>query len=221
MKSIFEIAAEVVARRGIDLNAQVQEPEPFDPDRFRLAQAEAVLADIIPGRFRDATTTHPVVLGWAERFLTRATGCPSLVLIGEPGTGKTYTAYAVLRAVVIAAVKAGKPVYFKAVRHPDFNDMLRPKQDGSHEHALDPYLSAELLLFDDIGAGKQSDWTADSLYRLVDHRWSEDLPTIYTTNASQGQLATAVGERIVSRLSDATMVLLNGPDRRKQIRGQR
>lgn len=185
-----------------------------DVVEFRTEQAAAVLAARIPPRFAVAVVDKAEVGAWVQRYLTDPDGAPSLVLTGPTGVGKTHQAWAAVRAVVEGRARAGKGVRWRATTHPDLNAEMRPKPDGSHAFALEPYLAAELLLFDDLGAGKQSDWTGDSLHRLVDHRWAYRLPTIYSTNLTRRQLIEAVGDRVVSRLADAEHVAIKGGDRR-------
>lgn len=183
---------------------------------FLTEQAATVLSRRIPARFADAVCDHPQVAAWADRFAADPTRVPSLVLTGPTGTGKTRQCWGLLRKVVMAHATTGRRVRWEFTTHPELNDQLRPKPDGSHAWALEPYLHAELLILDDLGAGKQSEWTGDSLHRLVDHRWSHMLPTVYSTNLTPAQLADAVGDRIVSRLADSTRVALKGSDRRRE-----
>jgi len=181
---------------------------------FRQQQAAAVLARRVPARFADAKVTHPEIRAWVDRYLTNPRETPSIVVAGPTGVGKTYQCWGAIREIVQALAARGKGLRWASTTHPDLNHALRPKGDGSHEHALDPYLRAELLFLDDLGAGKQSEWTGDSLFRLVDHRWATCLPTIYSTNLSPDALVNAVGDRIVSRLADSVRVTLSGRDRR-------
>ncbi|CCA55383.1 putative DNA replication protein, partial [Streptomyces venezuelae ATCC 10712] len=86
-----------------------------------------------------------------------------------------------------------------------------------------------LLLLDDLGSAKATEWTEEVTYRLVNERYNACRPTIYTSNLparavldEQGRplgpdLTTALGERIVSRLSeDTTVVAMTGTDRRRR-----
>jgi DNA replication protein DnaC len=204
---------EILARRGVD-PALAVEPPPFDPVAHRLENANAVLAATIPGRFADATVTDRTVAEWVNRFLADPATTPSLFLSGATGVGKSWLMWAALRDIMLERARRGEGLAFRATSHPDLNDRLRPKSDGSHGQALDPFLSAELVLLDDLGAGKQSAWTGDSLYRLVDHRWANCLPMIFTTNLPLAALTEAVGDRVVSRLGDAVRVAVRGDDRR-------
>lgn len=186
----------------------------MDVVAFRVDQARATLAGRIPPRFAAAEVDRPDVARWVGRCLTGLEGAPPLVLTGPTGVGKTWQCWGALRAVVEGRAHTGQGTRWRATTHPDLNAEMRPKPDGSHAFALDPYLAAELLLFDDLGAGKQTDWTGDALYRLVDHRWAHHLPTIYSTNLTRVVLTEAVGDRVVSRLADAVHVAIKGGDRR-------
>lgn len=215
MTDIPPLTAEILARRGIDpAAADSWMPAEYDPVTFRTEQAREVLARVIPSRFAEAKPDHPEVADWVRRYLAVPTEAPSLVLVGPTGTGKTWQCWGAVRAVVEGLAATGRGLIWRATTHPDLNAALRPKPDQSHSWALDPYLEAELLFLDDVGAGKQSEWTGDSLYRLVDHRWSNRKTTIYSTNLTAKALTDAVGDRVVSRLVDAVHVAIKGTDRR-------
>ena len=72
-----------------------------------------------------------------------------------------------------------------------------------------------LLVIDDLGAQKETDYARERLYGLINYRYNELLPTIITANVGPGQL----DDRIASRLQDhrlSCVEVLSGPDRRKQ-----
>lgn len=207
--------AEILARRGIDPAAvDTYEPPEFDIVAFRTEQAREVLNRRVPGRFAEAKPDNPDVADWVARYLAAPTEAQSLVLVGPTGTGKTYQCWGALRAVVEGLAATGRGLTWRATTHPDLNAAMRPKSDNSHNGALEMYMEAELLMLDDLGAGKQSEWTGDALYRLVDHRWSNQKTTIYSTNLTPTALTDAVGDRVVSRLADALRVTIKGTDRR-------
>ena len=75
------------------------------------------------------------------------------------------------------------------------------------------YLDAPLLILDDLGTEKLTDWAAEKLDTLIDHRYIKGLPLVVTTNVPAAQLSP----RIASRLQDRRLgrvVTLSGPDYR-------
>jgi DNA replication protein DnaC len=164
--------------------------------------------DRIPARFRAEGRPHRDVLGWCDRFLTAPSEAGGLLLTGPVGTGKTWTAWAVYRHLVLSGWRGS----FEAWSVPWLLEQLRP---GGDPDVLDRCRTCSLLLLDDLGAERLSGWTVDRLHLLVDGRYERVLPTVVTSNVPRRELADAVGDRVASRLlEDATVVALTGPDRR-------
>lgn len=94
-------------------------------------------------------------------------------------------------------------------------DLLRP---GGPEGALYDLADLELLILDDLGSERPTEWTAERLYALVNRRWLEERPTIVTSNLASGELQQAVGPRVYSRLvgNGSVGIGLSGPDRRRK-----
>lgn len=189
---------------------------PFDPRietvDERVERVTAALDRRIHVRYRAARVTHPPIVAWAKRTADGAT--EPLFIAGTTGTGKTWQAFGAIRALATHAAKHGRTLNWDYVTHPVLAAAARPHPDQSHVTALDPYLSLNLLVVDDIGATKSTDWTADTLYQLVDHRDHHCLPTIWITNLDPRALHEALSDRIESRLLAAETVTMTGPDRR-------
>ena len=77
---------------------------------------------------------------------------------------------------------------------------MQIKKKKSAEEIIERAKSTPLLILDDIGAEKASEWTQEQLYRIVNFRYEHMLPTVITTNCDGAQLEMALGRRIVSRL---------------------
>jgi DNA replication protein DnaC len=88
------------------------------------------------------------------------------------------------------------------------DDSVRRARDCQH---------AGLLVIDDLGAEKPSEWTQERLYSVVDHQYANCLPLIVTSNLPPKELAGQTGERVASRLAETCeVVLMTGADRRKR-----
>lgn len=177
---------------------------------LRIEQANAVLPRVIPARYRDAKVEHPEVAAWVRDVIGGSN--ESLLLPGDVGVGKTHNAYAALAAVVLGLAAKGIGCQPAAVTHAGLNDAGRPGGDG-----IDRFMTANLLVLDDLGSAHVTNWNADVLYRVIDTRWAELRPTIYTLNFDPDLLAERVGARVTSRLYGmCRTVLVEGPDRRQQ-----
>jgi DNA replication protein DnaC len=205
-------ALRICAERGIAPADTLDEP-PLTRREFYRAQLAGSIHRHWDGLYDDARPVTAVA-GWIRRHLADPKACPSLFVAGITGTGKTFAAVAALRVIGEHRADHGRGLNWAAVTHPDLADQMRPKSDGSHEWALDRYLDADLLILDDLGSGMTREWTTDWLQRLVDRRWTRRAATIYTTNLESGPLRKAVGDRVYSRIGDATQVRFEGADRR-------
>jgi DNA replication protein DnaC len=119
-----------------------------------------------------------------------------LILYGPTGCGKTHLACAVLSCVLEDGYRAA---YWCV---PQMLEMLMPGGDeGEQQMILDKALLSRVLLLDDLGAEKPSEWTRKELTIILDARWRENRPTIVTTNLLPGEeLRRDCGDRAYSRL---------------------
>ncbi|GGV01609.1 hypothetical protein GCM10010495_10900 [Kitasatospora herbaricolor] len=93
----------------------------------------------------------------------------------------------------------------------------RPRQGVDSEQEMRALMACPLLIIDDLGAAKATEWTEALTLRLVNHRYEYMLPTIFTTNLPLGDIRAALGDRTASRLAEmCERVILTGPDRRRR-----
>lgn len=178
-------------------------------------------AERFPLRYRRAETDRADVLEWVRRFHADPSSAPSLLLLGPTGTGKTYQAYGALRAAVTVALetRAGgfRAPRWQALTYADLCASLRPRgRDHDTEAVLERYRTIELLFVDDLGAAKATEFVEESTYRLINGRYEDMKPSIFTSNLALPELREAIGDRIASRLAETCVrVVLAGPDRRR------
>lgn len=200
--------------------------EPGHPEYHRRQRAEFALTrwqTAVPYRYREATAEHPAVQAWADRTTADIRDAGFLVLHGTIGTGKTHQAYGALRRIAEAGPRNFQMI---ATTAPDLYGLLRPGgSDKSSEHELKRLMQIPLLLLDDLGTEKLSEFTEEATYRIVNHRYNESLPLLITTNlpiktgAPTSDLVTRLGDRLASRLAQtATIVGFDGPDLRRGLR---
>ena len=178
---------------------------------WNIARAKYECDQVFPKRFVTATPTDPAVIAWAVGYISNPTEARSLLLLGPTGVGKTYQAYGALRS----AVSTARAPKWAATTFADFIADLRPSGKDP-EGTLNGYRSAGLLLLDDLGAAKSSEWVEETTYRLLNYRYEAMLPSIFTTNLPLAQLREGLGDRLASRLVETCdRVVLAGADRRR------
>ena len=138
------------------------------------------------------------------------------MLLGNAGLGKTHAALAIAGKVL----EKGFDVIY--VSSPDFFSKLEALhfgQDsaGEEEMLLRTAAGADLLILDDLGSEFNSSFLISTLYSLLNNRLGAKLPTIVTTNITDGALLEKLyTEKISSRLSSFVPFLFMGDDIRAQ-----
>lgn len=105
---------------------------------------------------------------------------PGLLLIGPPGVGKTHLAVAALRDLI---AKGFAGVFYNyATLLQQIRAGYDPASNVSDRDAYRTALDAELLLLDDLGAHRVTDWVEDTVTEIITHRCNNGKPLIATTN---------------------------------------
>lgn len=182
-----------LAKRPVDFAAHERRVQ-----REWREEKTAVLLKRIPPRFRDAIPRNADTLQWLDDYADGERR--NLVLQGPVQTGKTWEAC----AVAIRLLRKFIPVTIIEV--PDLMDDLRPGGDDSGA-GLAPYKAAPVLVLDDLGAEKQSEWTEEQLYSIVNSRYKNQLPIIVTTNLTGTQFIERYDQRLTRRLFEDTVVV--------------
>lgn len=124
-----------------------------------------------------------------------------LKLFGNYGCGKTHLCAAIIHKLAggkVRTVFMVVPELLRTIRQ-SFN-----QDDDSSRRIVDKAEKAALLILDDLGAEKTSDWVREQLYIIINRRYENMLPTIVTTNCTTQELVNRLGERTVSRLIEMT-----------------
>ena len=169
---------------------------------------------------------------WAEQYPLDRTG---LLLVGPSGVGKTHLSVAAMRRLI----EKGIPCLFC-----DYRELLKriqnsynPSVQATELEVLKPIFETEVVLLDDLGAVKPSEWVWDTVSLILNSRYNETRTTLITSNYLDGPSAAAdgvegprraareetlgdrIGERMRSRLFEmCRLVQLNGRDYRQRFR---
>jgi DNA replication protein DnaC len=165
-----------------------------------------------PSAARAAEKVENYLKSWEEN---REFG-RGLYFCGGVGTGKTHLAVAVMNELM---QRKRVPSLFVTV--PEFLDNLReaymiPGRDL--DEWMDAVKNADLLVLDDLGAEKPNPWVRERLFVVVNHRYREALPTLFTSNIGPRDLASQLGERTASRIiAMCDWISLEGEDYRETV----
>ncbi len=163
---------------------------------------------------------------YVQRFLDKYPQIDvGLLFLGNCGVGKTHLAVALLKRVIMEKGDGG--LFY------DFRDLLREIQASwnsvsqtSELEVLRPVLEARVLVLDELGANKPTEWVRDTIAHIINCRYNDRKLTIFTSNyldvpGRQGEesLTDRIGVRLRSRLYEMCKeVEIRGEDFRKELK---
>ncbi|HEY7412601.1 MAG TPA: ATP-binding protein [Vicinamibacteria bacterium] len=205
---------------------------------------DVLLSCRVPPRYEHCVLAQfeaftPALSAALEKCLRYAEGYPylgstdeglGLLFTGDNGVGKTHLAVGVLREL---AEKKGAVGQFW-----DFHELIREIKNSYDEttrttelQVLEPVVEADVLLLDDLGGWKMTDWMNDTLFYILNSRYLSKRATIITTNFQdvdreaavradalrrKEYLIDRVGQRLRSRLMEMCLVVpVQGTDYRQ------
>ena len=186
-----------------------------------------------PSSHRTLSAAHLRARKFVEGYPVETAGT-GLLLTGSIGVGKTHLAVGILQALV--AERGATGLFY------DYRDLLKQVQNSYNRQVaateleiLAPVFEAEVLVLDELGASKPTDWVWDTVAHILNTRYNDRRTTIITTNyANAGPLGTEpgmrasvreetlgdrIGERMRSRLQEMCVVMeMQGEDFRQKVK---
>ena len=150
---------------------------------------------------------------YVERFPEYWRSGKGLLLYGAVGTGKTFYSACVANAVIDAGYRAYMTNF----------STIADNLSGTWDKAeyIDNLMRYDLLIIDDLGAERKSEFMQEQVWKVSDARYRSGLPLIVTTNLTAEELDAGDGlgnKRIYSRLLERCLAVeVKGKDRRREI----
>ena len=146
-----------------------------------------------------------------------------LLLMGPCGVGKTHLSAAILRGLI----EKGIPCLFyeSGALLKEIQSSYNPVSQTSESKVLAPVYETDVLVLDELGATKPTDWVRDTMMQIINTRYNDKKLTIFTTNYTDARgserdenLEDRIGVRLRSRLYEMCETLrVEGEDYRKRF----
>jgi len=211
---------EIVVGKGArpcECQQQISQANPFDKVRVPRRYVSCHFNSYEP-----ATTSQTQSLRFAMKFTQEFPAVDQgLLLMGPVGVGKTHLAVSILKGLT---ERGGFSCLFY-----EFGSLLKEIQDSYNANTqsselgvLSPVLTADVLVLDELGASKPTDWVRDTMAHIINTRYNDQKHTIFTTNylddrqGTEETLEDRIGIRLRSRLFEmCRTVEIKGSDFRK------
>ena len=144
-----------------------------------------------------------------------------LLLIGPVGIGKTHLAVSILKGLAERGFTCLFYEFGSLLK--EIQDSYNPNTKSSELSILRPVLEADILVLDELGASKPTDWVRDTMTHIINTRYNDRRLTVFTTNYPDERtndreetLEDRVGARLRSRLYEmCRTVKITGSDYRR------
>jgi DNA replication protein DnaC len=146
-----------------------------------------------------------------------------LLLMGACGVGKTHLSAAILLGLLGKGINC--LFYEFGVLLKEIQSSYNPVSQMSELKVLAPVYDAEVLVLDELGATKPTDWVRDTMMQIINTRYNNKRLTIFTTNYFDNHWCTGdetleerIGVRLRSRIYEmCKTVIVEGPDYRQRF----
>ncbi len=144
-----------------------------------------------------------------------------LLLMGSVGIGKTHLAVSILKGLTERGFNCLFYEFHSLLK--EIQDSYNPKTQASELGVLSPVLTADVLVLDELGGSKPTDWVRDTMAHIINSRYNDKKLTIFTTNYLDDRpsdrdetLEDRIGTRLRSRLFEmCKTVVIDGRDYRR------
>lgn len=167
------------------------------------------------------TENNKIAVEKCKKYINNFDYKTGLLIIGSYGSGKTHLTISILKELIKQYLYCDYNINSSPCFLVSISDLFFEMKKGFDKEETSKIekraFSNLLIAFDDLGAEKTTEWTTEQLYILINKRYENEVPTIFTSNYTVQELEEKISKRIVSRIIEMTEgVLLIGEDYRKK-----
>ncbi len=198
-------SAAVACDCGMEKRASLVMDRARIPKRYEHCDFESYVTDLTDGKTWMPQHAHSLKQAklFTQAFVRDYPGSSEkgLLFMGPSGVGKTHLAVAALKELI----HRGHAGLFC-----DYRELLKeiqasynPASESTEMKILEPIRTVEILVLDDLGASKPSDWVRDIVGIVLNARYNENRTTIITTNyldnpATEGEATRLPGGKLMA-----------------------
>ena len=214
LKKAIEKGYKIAIEKQKEIDSVLEERQKIMEIGKVISDNERIKARIIkriPLRFKDAELQNSgeAVQDYFNKKKYKEKG---LFLFGKVGVGKTYDIYALTKSLLKENMDVqvfNLPRLLNVIRASFSKQEVYNEDADDYSYAfvkdmsdIEKLINVEVLMIDDIGAEKPSDWVAETLYHLINSRYEKMKTTIFTSNLNLDELAERINHRIITRIAD-------------------
>lgn len=176
-------------------------------------------SDATLDKFQQTSAEHVRLINYLKDSLKNGWN-KNVVISGACGVGKTYLAFALIRAT--SKINSKYPnywdskIFFYIQARQIFEKIKQSFNQQSDYDILENEKKAPVLIIDEIGVQKASDFEKEILFEIFDYRYGNCLPTIVLSNLTPPEIAKVIGSRNADRLfGKCDFFYLTAPSGRK------
>lgn len=203
------------------------------PVRYEHCSLDSYEADF-PGADRSLAAAHLMAKRFVDGYPATTAG-RGLLVTGSIGVGKTHLAVGILHALILEKSVRGLFCDYRELLK-EIQHSYNPQVATTEMEILQPVFDAEVLVLDELGAAKPTDWVWDTVALVLNTRYNDKRTTIITTNypdaapaginggngaaraVREETLGDRIGERMRSRLAEMCVTVeMRGEDFRRTV----
>jgi DNA replication protein DnaC len=171
----------------------------------------------LPPKFEhaDLKNVNPEILKHLKNYIVNKEYLDgkNIMLQGGFGVGKTYIAFAIVKQIVEDMAKEYKNISWEFMILSDLGVDFK-----NAELSIEKAKNCNILIFDDIFEEQMNKYTSLKFYNLVNYRYNNNLPTIFTTNMDLKTMKEVVSERVADRIREnLKLIILKGESKRGDL----